>query len=34
MHEMQYVANIMSRGLKDPNMKSDDRGTDISNKQE
>ena len=34
MHEMQYVENIMSCGPKDPYVKSNDKGMDISNKQE
>ena len=34
MHEMQCVEKIMSRGPKDPHTKSDDKGMDISNKQE
>ena len=34
MHEMQYVENIMSHIPKDPHTKSDDKGMNISNKQE
>ena len=34
MPEMQCVENVISRGPKDPHMKSDDKGMDTSNKQE
>ena len=34
MHEMQCIENIMSRRPKDPHMKSNDKGMNISNKQE
>ena len=34
MHEMQCVENVMNPGPKGLHTKSDDKGMDISNKQE